>query len=199
MRIPPPIGLCGAALLLLTACDGAIAPTGLERYADLNDAYGDDFAAFNAMGPTPVADLPSGRVGYDGIFIAASLADIPAQDDPLAMLGDMAVAVDFGGNAITGTASNVVLGDGTPLGGTLVLVGGNIAGDASQSTMEGDISGVLTLPEDGSYSFSNIRVTGAFAGDNGDMLGAGGGADFTFADGVTTVPYEMGFIVSTNN
>lgn len=143
------------------------------------------------LGRTTEDRMPtSGTAGYQGFFATISSGgdstDIESlNDDPMAWIGDMTVDVDFASGSMTGEATNIIRSNGRVMDGSLDFVGSNI--DAASASFDGQFSGNVD-----DFSFEEIAVTGAFAGENAEAIAATGEASVNIG-GVGLVEYEIGF------
>lgn len=167
----------GALLGILAACQTANPPSVSAR--DVDRAFAEARAA-SALPFTPVSQLPTGSVTYDG-KIGADLDG----DSLGSMLADMTMRVDFQDNRIGGNVRNINLidQDGTPnqrFDGTLEIAGFENNGDLDAGA-SGRISGVssggsridadMNLDLDGTVRTDRYHGDTVYGGVTGDARG----------------------------
>lgn len=139
------------------------------------------------------SDIPlSGSASYEGYIVA----DSPGLDN--GFIGDLAMSVDFGTSAITGTASNFLDEAETNYSGTLNVSNGSINRTANPATdfqFAADLDGVISGGGQ-DYTFdSDLR--GSFVGTNQDaMLGEVGGTISNGTLGTVAIDEDLSAFVA---
>ena len=150
--------------------------------------------------PTPIDQLPSGSVSYNGLIAVSSDAtDIEdssqVASDPLFAVGQMTIDADFSNGAVTGVGDHFIDGNDNQIEGELVLDAGTNFMGSGPGSFVGTIAGDI-LPANGYTHSYDLEVEGSFLGGNAETVVGGGSGDFDLTtSGVTeTIPFFIGFI-----
>jgi len=169
------------ALLALTACVSPNEPTVTSQ--DVDDAFGTAVAISNLPLTTP-GNLPTGSATYRGQLGADVSGDATGS-----ILGDMILGVDFAGNDVNGSVTNINLidPDGTPnqrFDGNLQITGVESTGQID-AFASGTITGV-----DNSNEEVDSQMLLTLDGDIYDDFG-GGDAVYGSATGSARGDFDL--------
>lgn len=177
----------GVVLSGLAACGGVGGGVGgdARSFGDLAEEGEFLLATYGELDRTPVADLPSGSVRYDGVAAFSSFysdrANIVADPDSLAAVRFDA---DFDANTISGRAYDFRATTGVPISGSLSFDGAAIRDGSFISPISG------TLTEGGARVSYGGTVQGDVVGTGGQAV-VGSAAATATADGVSYPVYGV--------
>ena len=177
---------CFAALAMASACATPNPPS--ITAADVDRAYA-EAARISALPVTPLANVPTGTVTYDGQIGADVRGDAQGS-----ILADMTMIVGFDSNAIAGNVTNINLVDlnGTPnqrfdgsLGIDGIEAGGDLDATATGRITAVDVNGqVVDADMDLDLSGSVVNDQGQGDAIFGSATGTASGDFYLTVDGV---------------
>jgi hypothetical protein len=193
-------------LVLLSACgstSGGGASPDLLNFSSTQSAVDEGLVLDNLIevsSRTPIDQLPSGSVSYNGFIVVASeVTDFEVAgsiaSDPLFAVGRMTVNADFGSGAITGVGDHFIDGNDNQIGGELVLSAETGFMDDGPTAFSGSVVGEI-LPANGFIYDYDLDIDGSIRGENAEFIAGGGDGNFDLTtDGVTeTIPFGIGFV-----
>jgi len=160
---PPETQLAGDAAAYRTLTDA------FNAYPDQSD-YGV---------PSPANTFsPTSSVSYTGTVVARAAASQPVQLD---IAGNLAMTLDFGNDAVTGSITDVVRRDGVTYAGALNIGNGSADNtDDVGASFDADVTGRLVDSNDEPAIFDMSLRGGEALGDNGQYVRADFSGDIDY-------------------
>ena len=194
-------------MVLLGACgstSGGGAPADPLNFSSTQSALDQALVLADLLelsSPTPIDQLPSGSVSYNGLIAVSSDAtdfedSSQVASDPLFAVGRMTIDAEFSNGAVTGVGDHFIDGNDNQIEGELVLDAGTNFMGSGPGSFVGTIAGDI-LPANGYTHSYDLEVEGSFLGGNAETVvgGGSGNLDPTDDNGITeTIPFFIGFI-----